>query len=233
MTILHQDGAANRFELSKTLIEGDEFKPGDFGESGQVCVGPDLRRIGLVLREGSPNLFHASGFIDVVDTRVGAERVICLPGFREGDGGFAQRLRVGGQAQKSHLRDPAKANWRRSARAKPAARRNVVLVSLERHAEPNIDIKKLHLLGPECPQCGRWSAQWSLADRKEKSAARLVGGVWSSELLSVRTRSRPRLRAKARGHQSRQRRSELVRIVSCVHYLTAGAGNQVQPKRSD
>jgi hypothetical protein len=106
--ILGQVRASYAAVLGKSPIELHHYELARHGEGSQVCIVPDMRRVGRAFSERPPKRFEINGFFDESNAPVSREQIVFLPGFAQRQGARAEYMAIRRQSQEALLRHPQK-----------------------------------------------------------------------------------------------------------------------------
>ena len=176
-----QNHATKTLVLRKPLIEGDELAVNRLCKRSQVSIVPNFWRKRLVLSQCPLSRFDSHRFFDIADIRINAECIVGHSSLLQRDNIISHCLGIRCQSQKSDLGQPTETTRQWTDRMKPSDCRLMMLVPLEGKTQPDVNIKKLHLLVPEALQCVRWLNQWYQVRPNQKSAELLEQGFWQNE----------------------------------------------------
>lgn len=151
---LGEDRAFHLLELGEAAIEGDDFVAGEKSECGQIGIVPQMGGEVPAVGERSPGRFQARWLIEELNARVTEQDVVQLPR-PISPYGVGQRPGIIRKSQEALLGHTTEGYRHMSDRTPPRICFGMVPMDAESKCDPDVEIRKQHLLQQRSRRCVR------------------------------------------------------------------------------
>jgi hypothetical protein len=214
--------------LRKSLVESDNVEAGRLRECRQVGIGPRVRGNRSRMREGSPHRFEDTRLFGKDNPLIAEQLILDLPCRGHRQGAKREDTSICRQPQKSHLSHTAETTTLSIRGSHPCNRRMMMLVGFERERQPEVDVRKMHLLHPGFRRSSR-SSDGRFRERKiELKGTRPASGSsrFESPAACAISQLPRRLPVTIRSHQRQQPRHVLDPGLPCLNYRSIAGRRQ-------
>jgi hypothetical protein len=193
--------------LRESSVKSNDFKIGRLRKSREVSIGPCVRGEQRTLGQQPPGEFDVFRFVRKCDSYVGKQHIIHTPRISHGYCFKREDLSIGCQSKKPLLSQSAEATGLIASGLHPGLCRGMMFVRFKSQCEPEIDIRKMHLLRPESPKSSHSSDGRCLGSTTEPAETLFSFDFWQPESMGKydRSRSPQPLRATTLSHPARPR----------------------------